>query len=85
MISIRLESELEVQLAQYSERKNLSKSQVVKEALASYFAQLEAEEQQKSPFQLGEDLFGKYASGQHDRSVNYKQQLKDKLRAKNAH
>lgn len=85
MISIRLNDELSLQLEQYCEQTQLSKSQLVKEALASYFAGLQAENEKKSAFDLGADLFGKYSSGDGDRSLNYKQQLKEKLRAKSAH
>lgn len=82
MISFRLEAELEQQLNQYSAQKNISKSQVIKEALAQYFAR---QSQEQSPYQIGKALFGRYASGQNDLSSTYKQKIKDKIRAKNTH
>ncbi len=82
MISLRLTKELQQQLEQFSEQRNSTKTQVVREALAYYFAALE-EEQAQTPYVLGEALFGKYASGATDNSVNYKQKIKEKLRAKN--
>lgn len=82
MLSIRLSQELEQQLQQVTEQRNSTKTQVVREALAYYFAALE--EEQPTPYALGEALFGKYASGHTDNSVAYKQKLKEKLSAKNA-
>ncbi|MDN5874261.1 MAG: ribbon-helix-helix domain-containing protein [Sinobacteraceae bacterium] len=85
MISIRLEKTLERQLEQYSQRQQVSKSCVMRDALTSYFAMRAAQEAQQTPYELGRDLFGKHASGTGDLSVTYKQRLKDKLRANHAH
>lgn len=83
MISIRLEAELEQQLEQLSQQQQVPKSHLVREALANYFAKLEQERLQQTPFQMGQDIFGKYASGESDRSSTYKQRIKGKLRGKN--
>ena len=43
------------------------------------------ESNQKSAYELGSELFGKYSSGRDDLSTTYKQKLKDKINAKNNH
>jgi predicted transcriptional regulator len=80
MLAVRLSEELETDLGQYAQATNRTKSDVVKEALTHYLdAQKRKEE--ATPYQLGEELFGRYGSGDGDRSVTYKQRLKAKLRA----
>jgi len=85
MISVRLESEIENQLRFFAEQKHISKSQIIKESLLLYFDMLKQEQQKKTPYELGHDLFGKFSSGESTRSSAYKQKLKDKINAKNHH
>ena len=85
MISVRLGSDIERQLNFLANEKHLSKTQIIKESLLIYFDMFKKEQQQKSPYELGHELFGKYASGDSDRSTTYKQKLKDKINAKNNH
>jgi hypothetical protein len=80
-ISVRLDDELEKQLAGLSRQTGVSKSQIIKESLRQY---LLTRAQSKTAYELGEDLFGKHASGIGDLSAQRKQYLKAKLRAKNA-
>jgi len=40
---------------------------------------------QKSPYELGSELFGKYESGRDNLSTTYKQKIKDKINEKNSH
>ncbi len=80
MLSVRLSKELEKKLQNYANEYNKTKSDVVKEALNLLFKM--QEEQQKTPYELGEELFGKYSSNQGDLSTTYKRRLKDKLSAK---
>ncbi len=82
MLNVRLDSELEKKLKKYSQEKGLSKSSIVKEALARYFSKKEME---SSPFALGKDLFGLEGNDDADSSVEYKSRLKEKLREKHAH
>jgi len=72
MVSIRLDPEMEKRLAILAKELHMSKSQIIKEALRYYL-------ETKSPYELGKDLFGRYASGESDRSVTYKQRLKRKI------
>jgi len=46
---------------------------------------LKKESKEKTPYELGSELFGKYASGKSDLSTTYKQKLKEKINAKNTH
>lgn len=59
--------------------KNKTKSQIIIEALESYY---EREENQIDSYTLGLPYFGKYSSGEGDLSVTYKQRIKEKLRAR---
>ncbi|MDF1875210.1 hypothetical protein JHD48_05655 [Sulfurimonas sp. SAG-AH-194-I05] len=85
MISVRLEAELENQLNYFSSQQDVSKSKIIKDSLTYYFTLLKEESTKKTAFELGSDLFGKYASGKKDLSVTYKQRLKEKINAKNNH
>jgi len=56
--------------------KNMTKSDVIIESLELYYKQ---EENDIDSFTLGENVFGKYGSGENDRSITYKQRIKNKL------
>lgn len=79
MISLRLSTELEHKLNQIAKTENISKSEIIKRALALY---LEKTEKKYNPYNLGKDLFGKYGSGMGNLSKNYKEILNGKLREK---
>jgi hypothetical protein len=79
MTTIRLSSDIEEKLDAASKAHNKPKSDFVREALAQYFTHNEAE---KSAWEVGEPYFGKYGSGDGNLSVDYKNRLKDKIRAK---
>jgi hypothetical protein len=79
MLNVRLSEEEEKALERYCQESGISKSSVVKEALALYMKEMR---RSKTSFEFGEDLFGKEGSGSSDRSVTYKEQLKKKLDAK---
>ena len=85
MISVRLDENIENQLNTLAQQKDTSKSKVIKEALVYYFDMLKNENEQKSAYELGSELFGKYSSGRDDLSTTYKQKIKDKINAKNNH
>ncbi len=82
MTSLRLSSEMEDKLNAISSAENLSKSEIIKQALAAFFSEYD---RSQSPYELGRDLFGKYGSGENDLSETYKNRLKKKLRGKHAH
>ncbi|MDD3325138.1 MAG: hypothetical protein PHN38_08495 [Sulfurospirillaceae bacterium] len=85
MLSVRLDHSIENQLNFLSQEKHIPKSKIIKEALIYYFEALKKESKQKTPYELGSELFGKYASDKDDLSTTYKQKLKDKINAKNTH
>ncbi|MEA2111701.1 MAG: ribbon-helix-helix domain-containing protein [Campylobacterota bacterium] len=85
MISVRLEESIEKQLNVLAKDKHISKSKIVKEALFHYFNMLKSESKQKSPYELGSELFGNYSSGSDNLSTTYKSKLKEKIDAKNSH
>lgn len=82
MINVRLDIETEKALKQYAEAHDMTKSSVVKEALAQYLSKKEVAQ---NPFTLGEDLFGVGSSGSSNLSKSYKERLKQKLNEKHAH
>lgn len=85
MLTVRLDNSIENQLNFLAQEKHLSKSKIVKEALVYYFDMLKQETKQKTPYELGSELFGKYESGRDDLSCTYKQKIKDKIDEKNTH
>ncbi|WP_422361478.1 hypothetical protein [Reichenbachiella sp.] len=82
MLNVRLDKDTEKTLKDYRELNNMSKTDVVKEALAQYFSK---EQMAKQPYGLGEDLFGTGKSGDRDRSSSYKSKLREKLHEKHSH
>ena len=82
MLTIRISQDTEKKLVQYCEDEGVTKSTVVKEALAMYLSQ---KQKSKSAFDAGADLFGQAGSSDNDRSVTFKQRLKSKLNEKHAH
>ena len=82
MLTVRLSAQTEAALEAFCQQKSLSKSQVVKEALALY---MKDDPVTMSSYELGADLFGQEGSGQTDRSTTYKRRLKERLREKHTH
>jgi predicted DNA-binding protein len=83
LLNVRISDELEKKLNKLSEKNKVSKSSIVKEALETYFAEIEAKEN-KSPYDLGEDLFGRNGSGKGNLSTTYKTKIKEKIHEKNS-
>ena len=79
MISLRLSKELEEKVIARSHRSQITKSDVIREAIEKYVV---SQEEADHPFLLGEDLFGKYGSGDGSLSVTYKKKVKEKLHEK---
>ena len=85
MISVRLDDSLENQLSFIAHEQQISKSKIIKDSLIYYFDMLKEKSKEKSAYELGASLFGKYSSDNSDLSITYKQKLKDKINAKNNH
>jgi predicted DNA-binding protein len=80
-ISIRLDDDLEKELDLLSRQTGLSKGRIIKESLRQY---LKTCSPPKTPYELGEDLFGRYSSGKDDLATRRKHHLNEKLHAKHA-
>jgi Arc/MetJ-type ribon-helix-helix transcriptional regulator len=79
MTSVRLPTDLERKLEMVARKKRTSKTNVIREALENLFTQ---EETEKDSYELGEEYFGKYGSGDGSLSTTYKNKLKEKLHGK---
>ena len=78
MITLRLDPELEKTINNTANRLGLSKSELIRKSVTEYIKQLE----KPSPWELGHDIFGKYASGKGNLSKDRKVLLKEKISAK---
>jgi len=74
MTTVRLPLKIEQRLEILAREKHKSKTELIKEAL------------EKDSYELGEEYFGRYGSGDGSLSVLYKEKIKDKINAKrNSH
>ncbi len=78
MITLRLDQKLEKTINETAHRLGLSKSELIRKSVTEYIDKLE----KPSPWDLGNDIFGKYASGQDNLSKDRKALLKKKIIAK---
>jgi predicted DNA-binding protein len=79
MTAVRLPIELEQKLDSLSKAKHKSKTEIIKEALETFFYK---EENEKDSYEIGIQYFGQYGSGDGHLSTTYKQKIKGKLNAK---
>lgn len=82
MISVRLPKEMEDKIERLSKQENMTKSDIVKEALSKYITE---HENKSNPYELGEELFGKHGSGKGDLSRVYKKKVREKINEKMSH
>jgi predicted DNA-binding protein len=82
MISVRLSKELEDKIERLSKQENMTKSDIVKEALSKYIVE---HEKKTNPFELGKELFGKHGSGKGNLSEVYKKKVREKIDEKMSH
>ncbi len=78
MITLRLDPKLEKTINDTAQRLGLSRSELIRKSVTEYIDKLE----KPSPWELGSDIFGKYASGQNNLSRDRKALLKQKISAK---
>jgi RHH-type rel operon transcriptional repressor/antitoxin RelB len=78
-ITIRIDPQLQAELDRLARLEGVSRSDVVRESLVCYLAE---KKESVTPWELGKDVFGRYASGRTDLSAERKKILKEKLRAK---
>lgn len=81
MTTIRLNDELNNKLLTLKNIEHVTKTEIIKRAIVEYY---EHHVNEKSPYELGEDLFGKYGDDP-ELSVSYKSKLKRKLHEKHSH
>ena len=77
-LSIRLDNELENELRLRLQREGIALSEFVRDAIKEKLAK---NPQANSPYELGKNLFGRYSSGETQRSANRKVMLREKVHA----
>lgn len=78
MITLRLDPQLEQTINSVAYQLGVSKSELIRKSIIDFLGNLE----KPSPWELGNNVFGKYASGEHDLSINRKALVKEKIKAK---
>jgi hypothetical protein len=78
MITLRLDPELEQHINVTAKNLGLTKSELIRKSISTYLENLNS----LSPWELGEEYFGKYSSGLGNLSTDRKELIKNKIRAK---
>lgn len=78
MITLRINSELEKKVKKVSKTMGISKSELVRNSLIEYLTKYN----DNNAWKAGEDLFGKYKSGDSDLSVSASTTFRRKIRQK---
>ncbi|PIE74468.1 MAG: CopG family transcriptional regulator [Deltaproteobacteria bacterium] len=78
MITLRLDPALEKQVNLTAQHLGITRSEFVRKSIVNYIQT----QKRKSAWEIGQDLFGKYSSGQTNLSSDRKEILKDRVRAK---
>ena len=78
MITLRLDQQLEQLLENTAKNLDLTKSELIRRSILDYIGRLKPQ----NAWDVGQDLFGKHASGRSDLSARRKELVKEKIRAK---
>ena len=78
MITLRLDPELEQTINKIAHQMEISKSELIRTSIIEFIAKLD----KPSPWKLGNEVFGKYASGVDNLSRDRKSLVKEKIKAK---
>ena len=78
MITLRLDPKLEQNVQNTAKILGITKSELIRKSIVNYLTKLS----KSSPWELGENYFGKYSSGQDNLSTDRKLLLKTKIRAR---
>lgn len=78
IVSVRLDPELEKELARAARLDGVSRSELIRRCLTAYFARKKVA---CLAWELGKDVFGRVGSGRDDRSLTRKQHVRDKIHA----
>jgi len=82
MLTVRLPEDLEKEIEKIAAEEKATKSQVIKNALKEY---IKKKKINKTPYELGKDLFGKFEFTEETLSKTYKKRVKEKLIEKYSH
>ena len=78
MITLRLDHTLEQHIQNTAKMLGITKSDLIRKSIAEYLAKLNT----PTSWELGESVFGHYASGQDNLSTDRKSLVKAKIQAK---
>jgi Arc/MetJ-type ribon-helix-helix transcriptional regulator len=78
-ISLRLDEQLQRELERAARAAGVSKSEVIRRSLQEF---LSRRSNQRTPWELGQHLFGCYGSGRGDLSTNRKRLVREKVHAR---
>ena len=78
LITLRLDPKLEQTINNIAHEMGVSKSELIRKSITEFIGRLD----KPSPWELGSDVFGKYASTYESLSRDRKQLVKDKIKAK---
>lgn len=78
MITLRLDPKLESTINNIAHQLGVSKSELIRKSITEFIDKLD----KPSPWELGGDVFGKYASEQTNLSSDRKALVKEKINAK---
>jgi len=78
MITLRLDPQLEQTINSVARQMGVTKSELIRKSIAEFLDNLE----KPSPWELGSDVFGKYASEQENLSSDRKVLVKEIIKAK---
>lgn len=78
MITLRLDQELENNIKNVAINMGISKSELIRKSIAEFMKNIE----KPTPWELGNELFGRYASNVTNLSQDRKSLIKAKIKAK---
>lgn len=78
MLTVRLDSELEAEVKNIAKNMRISKSELVRKSVVEFIKHID----KPSPWQLGKDVFGKYASDNNNLAQDRKKLVRAKISAK---
>lgn len=78
MITLRLDPQLEQSINNIAQQMGVTKSELIRKSITEFIDNVE----KPSPWAMGCDVFGRYASGVGNLSTDRKTLVKEKIRAK---
>ena len=78
LITLRLDPKLEQTINNIAQQMGVSKSELIRKSITEFIGRLD----KPSPWELGSDVFGKYASTYESLSRDRKQLVRDKIKEK---